>query len=361
MRRFLFSFVLVLTASVTIAAATPHSASAQDVHMEKVKRVLSRTPLIDGHNDLPWAIRNFESAPMDVAAYDLRGTAPGHDIARQIIAAYPDHFELALTASDIERIYGSGKIASLLGMEGGHAIENSLGALRAFFDLGVRYMTLTHWATVDWADAATDSARHGGLNSFGEEVIREMNRMGMLVDLSHVSPATMSDVLNVSRAPVIFSHSSAKGLRDHPRNVPDSILARMPENGGVVMVNFVPSFLTYDGNATIATVADHIEHVRNVAGIDHVGIGSDFDGIESEPVGLEDTSTYPALFVELSRRGWSEDDLAKLAGENVLRAMRGAERAARLIQRERGPSTATFEELSGGGGEVGSEAIMMSE
>jgi membrane dipeptidase len=398
MRRFLFSFVLVLTASVTIAAATPHSASAQDVHMEKVKRVLSRTPLIDGHNDLPWAIRNFESAPMDVAAYDLRGTAPGHtdlkrlregmvgaqfwsvyipsesveegaaryqleqiDIARQIIAAYPDHFELALTASDIERIYGSGKIASLLGMEGGHAIENSLGALRAFFDLGVRYMTLTHWATVDWADAATDSARHGGLNSFGEEVIREMNRMGMLVDLSHVSPATMSDVLNVSRAPVIFSHSSAKGLRDHPRNVPDSILARMPENGGVVMVNFVPSFLTYDGNATIATVADHIEHVRNVAGIDHVGIGSDFDGIESEPVGLEDTSTYPALFVELSRRGWSEDDLAKLAGENVLRAMRGAERAARLIQRERGPSTASFEELSGGGGEVGAEAIMMSE
>ncbi len=387
MRRILLSFILVLTASVTIAAAAPHPVSAQDVHMEKVKRVLSRTPLIDGHNDLPWAIRNAESAPMDVVAYDLRRTTPGHtdlerlregmvgaqfwsvyipsesveegaarfqleqiDIARQIIARYPDHLELALTASDIERIYGSGKIASLLGMEGGHAIENSLGALRAFFDLGVRYMTLTHWATVDWADAATDSARHGGLSRFGEEVIREMNRMGMLVDLSHVSPATMSDVLNVSRAPVIFSHSSAKGLRDHPRNVPDSILARMPDNGGVVMVNFVPSFLTYDGNATIATVADHIEYVRDMAGIDHVGIGSDFDGIESEPVGLEDVSTYPALFVELSRRGWTEDELAKLAGENVLRAMRGAERAARLIQRERGPSTATFEELSGGAG-----------
>jgi membrane dipeptidase len=382
-------FLVVL--SPAVAAQETRSAQA-DRHLEIARRVLSSTPLVDGHNDLPWAIRNSAGAPMDVRAYDLRETTPGHtdirrlragmvgaqfwsvyvpfeavqegaakvqleeiDIALQIIARYPDHFELALTASDVERIFGAGKIASMLGMEGGHAIENSLGALRAFYALGARYMTLTHGGTIDWADSGTGEARHGGLAPFGEEVVREMNRLGMLVDLSHVSPAAMSDVLNVAEAPVIFSHSSARALTDHPRNVPDSILRRMPENGGVVMVTFVPSFIneavrTYEGprantpRATLADVADHIEHVREVAGVAHVGIGSDFDGISSEPVGLEDVSTYPALFAELSMRGWTEGELRKLAGENLLRAWREAETAARRIQRERGPSTATIRE-----------------
>ena len=270
------------------------------------------------------------------------------DIAKQIIARYPDVFETALTASDVERVFGGGKIASMLGIEGGHAIENSLGALRAYFDMGVRYMTLTHNGTLDWADAANDEHRHGGLSPFGMEVVREMNRLGMLVDLSHTSPETMNDALDVSEAPVIWSHADTKGLRDHGRNVPDQVLRRLPDNGGVVMITFVPSFLTDRDQATIADVADHIEHAVEMAGIDHVGIGSDFDGIESTPVGLEDVSTYPVLFAELSRRGWSEQDLAKLAGENVLRAWRDAEAVARRLQRERAPSTATIQQLDRG-------------
>ena len=368
-----------------------------DRHRELALEVLASTPLVDGHNDLPWAIRNHDEAPMDVAAYDLRRPAPGHtdlarlreghvgaqfwsvyvpfraveegaarvqleeiDIARQMIRRYPDHLELALSVSDVERIFGSGRIASMLGMEGGHALENSLGALRAFYDLGVRYMTLTHSGTIDWADSATDDPRHGGLSPFGEEVVREMNRLGMLVDLSHVSEGGMSDVLAVSEAPVIFSHSSARALTNHPRNVPDSILRRMPENGGVVMVTFVPVYVnealrTWEGprdeapRATLADVADHIDHVREVAGIDHVGIGSDFDGISSVPVGLEDVSDFPNLFAELARRGWTETELRKLAGENLLRAWREAEGVARRLQRERGPSTATIQELDGAG------------
>lgn len=379
----------------TLLAQTPPAADMER-HLEVAHRVLETTPLVDGHNDLPWAIRGNEEAPMDVEAYDLRNRAPGHtdiprlraggvgaqfwsvyvpsstmeegtaartqleeiDIARQMIARYPDHFALALSPSDVERIFGEGRIASMLGMEGGHAIENSLGALRAFFDLGVRYMTLTHSASIDWADAGTGENLHDGLTPFGREVIREMNRLGMLVDLSHVSPAGMSDVLDVTEAPVIFSHSSARALTDHVRNVPDSILRRMPVNGGVVMVTFVPPFInegvrTYQGppseapRATLADVADHIEHVRDVAGIHHVGIGSDFDGISSTPIGLEDVSTFPALLAELSRRGWTEVELRKLAGENLLRVWREAEVAARRIQRTRGPSTATIEALDG--------------
>jgi membrane dipeptidase len=255
---------------------------------------------------------------------------------------------MARGASDIERIFASGKIASMLGIEGGHAIENSLGVLRTYYDLGARYMTLTHGGTLDWADSATDEERHSGLTRFGEEVVREMNHMGMLVDLSHVSPGAMSDALNVAEAPVIFSHSSARALVDHPRNVPDSILQRLPANGGVVMVTFVRSFVSNDeAAASLADVADHIEHVRRVAGVDHVGIGGDFDGIEAGPHGLEDVSTYPALFAELSRRGWGDEDLKKLAGENLLRAIRDAERTARRLQRERPPSTKTIEELDG--------------
>lgn len=376
------AFLLALTAVVT---ASP-DLTAQDSPADIVRRVLDATPLIDGHNDLPWAIRNSEAGPHDVEAaeHDLRGMTPFHtdidrlragmvgaqfwsvyipyeaveegaakvqleqiDIGRQIIEKYPDAFRLALTASDLEAAYGDGLIASMLGMEGGHAIENSLGSLRAFYDLGVRYMTLTHNGTLDWADACCDDARHGGLTEFGREVVREMNRMGMIVDISHTSPATMNDVLDVAEAPVIWSHASARGVHDHPRNVPDQVLRRLPENGGVVMVTFVPGFLTSNDEATIADVADHIEHIADLAGIDHVGIGSDFDGIDSTPVGLEDVSTFPALFEELVRRGWSEDELAKLAGENVLRVWREVEEAARLLQRLGPPSTRTIEELDG--------------
>lgn len=375
----------LFAAAALLLVAAPASAQ-QDPDMAKAMRVLSASPLIDGHNDLPWAIRESDTAPHDVnaSAHDLRGHTPfmtdiprlrkgmvgGQfwsvyipfeateegaakvqleqiDIAKQFIAKYPDVFEEAYTASDVNRIFGEGKIASMLGMEGGHAIENSLGALRAYYGMGVRYMTLTHNGTLDWADSALDEHRHGGLTEFGKEVVREMNRMGMLVDLSHTSPETMNDALDVAEAPVIWSHADVKALKDHERNVPDQVLRRLPDNGGVVMVTFVPSFLTDKEEATIADVADHIEHIAEVAGIDHVGIGGDFDGIESWPVGMEDVSTYPALFAELSRRGWSEADMAKLAGENVLRAMRQAEEAARRIQRERGPSMATIEALDG--------------
>ncbi|MGI9626237.1 MAG: dipeptidase [Longimicrobiales bacterium] len=354
--------------------------------MERAIRVLTTTPLVDGHNDLPWAVRQSEAAPHDVEApeHDLRGTTPFHtdlarlregrvgaqfwsvyipfdaveegaakvqleqiEIAHQIIEKYPEALELALSPSDVESAFGRGRIASMLGMEGGHAIENSLGALRAFYSMGVRYMTLTHNGTLDWADSCCASPRHGGLSEFGREVVREMNRMGMLVDISHTSPETMNDVLDVAEAPVIWSHANARGLHDHPRNVPDQVLRRLPENGGVVMVTFVPGFLTANEHATIADVADHIDHIVALAGVDHVGIGSDFDGIDSTPVGLEDVSTFPALFAELSQRGWTEEDLAKLAGENVLRAWREAEAAARRLQRERLPSTKTIRELDG--------------
>ena len=401
----------------------PSLALGQDAHVEKARRVLQAVPLVDGHNDLPWYIRSdFTRAPLDVEAYDLRRPTPGNtdlarlqrgmvggqfwsvyvpgeyrdsgfarvqleqiDIARRVIAKYPEVLQPAFTAQDIWTAHAAGRIGSLLGMEGGHAIENSLGALRAYFDLGVRYMTLTHNVTLDWADAAMDSARHGGLTPFGEEVVREMNRLGMLVDLSHVSPGTMSDALNVAEAPVIFSHSSARALTDVPRNVPDSILARLKTNGGVVMVTFVPGFISQkiadrsraralhlaetqrqsprdsaavtramaqwdaahpDSRATITDVVDHIEHVRRIAGIDHVGLGSDFDGTGNQlPVGLEDVSTFPTLLAELSRRGWSEEQLRKLAGENVLRVMTTAERVAARLRRERPPSTRTIEEL----------------
>ncbi len=413
---------LVLLSFGLTLGTTGGSSQAVDPALAHARRLLDQTILIDGHNDLPWAIRASKDAPRDVIAYDLRSRTRGmtdlprlaqgrvgaqfwsiyvpgeirdsgyarvqleqFDIARRMIARYPDRLVLALGADDIVRAHREHKIASLLGMEGGHAIENSLGALRSYYALGARYLTLTHNVTLDWADAALDTARHQGLTSFGREVVREMNRLGMLVDLSHVSPSVMSNVLDVAEAPVIFSHSSARALVDYPRNVPDSILARVPRNGGVVMVTFVPSFvsravdsaertsdsavaaLTRDvadtaerrrisreyrqahpaPHATLADVASHIEHVRRVAGIDHVGIGSDFDGIEAGPDGLEDVSTFPALFAELIRRGWSDGDLKKLAGENLLRALRQAEATAARLQRERPASTATIGGLDG--------------
>jgi membrane dipeptidase len=393
---------MALSLLLVVGCATAPAQSGpvpDDPHLAVAHRVLSTTPLIDGHNDLPWVIRTYEGGPGDVLAYDLRSRTPGHtdiprmregmvggtfwsvwiptqvsgpgasrvqleqiDIARRMIDAYPEAFELALTAEDAVRAFEAGRIASMIGMEGGHAIENSLGALRTFYDLGARYMTLTHSANIDWADSCCEAPEHDGLTAFGREVVREMNRLGMLVDLSHVAPKTMHDALDVTEAPVIFSHSSAYAVTPHPRNVPDDVLVRMAENGGVVMVTFVTVFVNQElmeyrslppaervGPAPVASMEDviaHIEHVRDVAGIDHVGIGSDFDGA-TMPEGLEDVSTLPALLAELSRRGWSESDLRKLAGENVLRAWRGAERVAARLRSERGPSVATIAELDG--------------
>jgi membrane dipeptidase len=386
--------------------------------LARARGVLERHPVFDGHNDLPWEIRRRPEAPRDVEAYDLRGDVPGHtnlalldaggvgaqfwsvyvpgehadsgyarlqleqiDIARRMIDRYPE-LVLAGTAAEVQAAMDEGRIASMLGVEGGHAIENSLGALRVYYDMGGRYMTLTHNVTLDWADAAMDTARHGGLTAFGVEVVREMNRLGMLVDLSHVSAATMSDALDVSAAPVIFSHSSARALTDVPRNVPDSILDRMPANGGVVMVTFVEPFVSQaaadyedrvqdmaDGmrgagasnaairaavermrateprpHGTIADVADHIEHVRAVAGVDHVGIGSDYDGMWAPPE-MPNVSAYPYLLAELVRRGWSDGDLAQLSSGNILRVLREAEAVAERLRAERPPSTAVISDF----------------
>ncbi len=381
-------------------------AQAPDAFLARAHAVLKAVPLIDGHNDLPWAIRTDTIARGDVGQYPITGRARGHtdiprlraggvggqfwsvyipgtvgdsgfakmqleqiDIAHRVIAQHPEVFQWALTASDLWRAHGEGRIGSLLGIEGGHAIENSLGALRAYYALGVRYMTLTHSVNIPWADAGTDSVRLGGLSSFGRAVVAEMNRLGMIVDLSHTSPGVMSDVLDRSAAPVMFSHSSARGVTDHPRNVPDSILVRLRTNGGVAMVTFVPGFVSqrqvewgrarsralaeipfsdaarrqaaeqaYERanprpKATLADVADHIDHIKAVAGVDHVGLGGDFDGITEVVVGLEDVSTYPALLAELARRGWSDADLRKLAGENILRVLETTERVAAQRQR----------------------------
>ncbi len=408
--------------TILTVLAPPLMAQSPDPALEHARKLLASTPLIDGHNDLPWEIRSNRDHPHDVAAYDLRRTTPGHtdlarlaagqvggqfwsvyipgeikdsgyarvqleqiDIARRMIASYPEKLAPAYSADDIAREFKDGKIASLMGVEGGHAIENSLGALRAYYALGVRYMTLTHNVTLDWADAALDSAKHGGLTPFGKEVVREMNRLGMLVDLAHVSPGTMSDALDATRAPVIFSHSGARAIVDHPRNVPDSILARLKQNGGVVMVPVVPEFVStavkawqdeadaaLSGmrsapdsvrrqarrewmaahprpHATVKDVADVIEHIRDVAGVDHVGIGADYDGITTTPDGLPDVSSYPVIFAELIRRGWSDADLSKLAGQNVLRAFHQAEAVAKKLQQTEKPSTATIQELDGAG------------
>ncbi len=405
------SFLLSLVMLSMLPAQT-------DPALAHARKLLKSTILIDGHNDLPWEIRENPKAPMDVEAFDLRGKVTGEvdlvrlrqgllgaqfwsvyvpgelkggfakvqleqlDLARRMIARYPEALELALSTSDIRRIHAQGMVASLLGMEGGHVLENSLGALRAYYELGARYLTLTHNVTLDWADAALDKPRHGGLTAFGQEVVREMNRLGMLVDISHVSPEVMRDVLDASAAPVIFSHSCARALVDHPRNVPDTILKRMAGNGGVVMVTFIPAFVNREAKAwaddlekatkglspdepaykqveaeyikvhgsspraTLKDVADHIEHVAKVAGHGHVGIASDFWGGET-PVGLEDVSKYPDLFAELIRRGWQDGDLRKLAGENLLRTFAQAESVARRLRTQRPPSTATLEGLDG--------------
>jgi membrane dipeptidase len=363
---------------LVIVAAVGMAAQQRDP-LARARALLREVPLIDGHNDFPWALREH-NAGRDLAALDIRMPQPkihtdiprlrrggigGQfwsvyvptsfqgpaatrttleqiDVVHRMVRRYPDTFELALTAADVERIFKAGRIASLIGMEGGHCIDGSLAALRMFHSLGARYLTLTHSTNVAWADSGTDAPKLGGLAPFGEEVMREMNRLGMMVDLSHTSPDTMRDAIRISEAPVIFSHSDARALTDNARNVPDDVLRLLPKNGGMVMVTFVPGFLRKDAKATLQDAADHMDHIRKVAGADHVGIGGDFDGIPTVVTGLEDVSTYPALIAELLRRGWPEADVRKAMGLNILRVMRAAEDTAARLQKQRQPSVATL-------------------
>ncbi len=426
MNRFsVWACALVAIPCLAVAQSAQPTPSDTDVSA-RVEHVLSTTPLIDGHNDLPWEIRtkfgNAGNIHLDASTDGVHGQN-GHevhlmtdiprlrkgqlgaqfwsvwiptsvtgpravemtleeiDIVRTMCHKYPDTFAMAYTADDIERIHKQGKIACLIGIEGGHQIDNSLAVLREMYALGARYMTLTHSQNTDWADSATDKPEHHGLTAFGRDVVHEMNRLGMLVDLSHVSPDTMRDAIKASKAPVMFSHSSARALVDFPRDVPDDVLRMVRKNHGIVMVNFYPPFVSQAVNdwsaqragvserlhtqyvgqpdriekamdkwkqahprphATIAQVADHIEHIRKIAGVESVGIGSDFDGIGTTPEGLDGVDKYPALFEELARRGWSDDELADLAGRNMLRVMRQANSVARKLQAEEGPSYATI-------------------
>ena len=407
--------LMMAAAAVTaLTAATPVLAQTSDAAVDaRVRQILRRTPLIDGHNDLPWAIR--QGYGNDVHGVDLttdlsmstrlhtdiprlreggvggqfwsvyvsanmsqleaaKATFEQIDTVKRIIGAHPDVFEMATTADDIVRIHRQGKIASLIGMEGGYSIDDSLGLLREFRRAGALYMTLTHSKSTNWADAGTDAPKWGGLNAFGEEVVKEMNRIGMMVDLSHVSAETMKDAIRVSEAPVIFSHSSALGVTGHPRNVPDDVLGLMASNGGIVMVTFVPGFINeqvrewganraaqqarlnslHPGDpervrrelaewvaanpvprAMLDDVVAHIQYVRDKAGIDHVGLGGDFDGVDSLPVGVEAVDAYPRILAELIKRGWTDADIRKLTGENMLRVMRGVEAVAARKQSER--------------------------
>ncbi|MFE7274905.1 dipeptidase [Streptomyces sp. NPDC057623] len=391
--------------------------------LEAARELLREFPVVDGHNDLPWALRTqvrYDLEARDLATHQgahlhtdiprlreggvgaqywsvyvrsdyagdkaVSATLEQIDCVRQLLARYPADLRPALTAADMEAARAEGRIASLIGAEGGHSIADSLATLRALYALGVRYMTLTHNDNIAWADSATDDPGVGGLSAFGREVVREMNRAGMLVDLSHVAATTMRDALDASSAPVIFSHSSSRTVCDHPRNIPDDVLERVPGNGGVAMVTFVPKFVLQaavdwtvaaDENmrahgfhhldttteamkvhrafeetnprpvATVSTVADHLDHMREVAGVDHLGIGGDYDGTAFTPDGLDDVSGYPNLLAELLDRGWSRTDLAKLTWQNAVRVLGAAEDVARDLQATRGPSNATIEELDG--------------
>ena len=412
----------VLPVFVLLLVVQGVSADEDALH-ERVRSILAKTPLIDGHNDLPGQYRTQVSGHLDempfasdltqrekpthtdlprlreggvggqfwsvyipIKAYpgeagDTARVLERMDIVYRLIEAHPDDLELALTSDDILRIHGEGRIASLMGMEGGHAIENSLASLRLLYRAGARYMTLTHSKGLRWADSATDDERLGGLSEFGREVVREMNRLGMLVDLSHVSVGTMNDALDVTEAPVIYSHSSAFTLTAHKRNVPDDILRRVKTNNGVVMVTFFPSYVSEEVRVawaktskeieaitedpaerrklfaerrpglpkpTLSQVADHIDYIRDLIGIGHIGLGGDYDGMPPGPIGLEDVSTYPALFVELLRRGYSDEDIEKIAGLNLLRVMADAEAVAERLQKERPPSDVLIDEMDQG-------------
>ncbi|MFF5090036.1 dipeptidase [Streptomyces niveus] len=394
-----------------------------DDYLEQARELLEDFPVVDGHNDLPWALR--EQVRYDLDRRDIAEDQSAHlhtdiprlraggvgaqfwsvyvrsdmagdtavsatleqiDVVGRLIARYPGDLAAAHTADEMENARRTGRIASLMGAEGGHSVNNSLATLRALYVLGVRYMTLTHNDNLAWADSATDEPGVGGLSPFGHEVVREMNRTGMLVDLSHVAATTMRDALATSAAPVLFSHSSARAVCDHPRNVPDDVLELLAANGGVAMATFVPKFIlpeaiawtkaadenmrehgahpldtTESGmrihrefeaanprpTATVATVADHLDHMREVAGIDHIGIGGDFDGTAFTPEGLEDVAGYPNLIAELFARRWSPEDLSKLTWHNAVRVLRAAEDVARGLRTERGPSTATIDDLDG--------------
>lgn len=411
--------LLAVILGLMLAFGNPSTGLAQSesptpAQIAEVREILRKTPLIDGHNDLPWQYRklgnNLSSidltsdtskmkSPLVTDIPRLRAGCVGGqfwsvyipptmtgsiaveavleqiDMVHRMVAHYPETFEIALTAADVERIHREGKIASLIGMEGGHSIDKSLAMLRMMYALGARYMTLTHTKNTEWADSANDEPKHHGLTPFGVDVVHEMNRLGMLVDLSHVSDETMRAAIKASSAPVIFSHSSARALCDDPRDVPDDVLKLVQASGGVVMVTFVPQYLTERARlsaaskkderarlekiypdapekvkaaledwdkehplphaATLSDVADHIEHIRKVAGIDSIGIGGDYEGFEGPPDGLEDVSCYPALLAELLRRGYSEDDIRKVAGENLLRVMHKAEEVAARLQTEK--------------------------
>lgn len=391
--------------------------------LARAHELLAENPVLDGHNDLPWALRQqvaYDIGRRDIAADQsvhlhtdiprLRAGGVGGqfwsvyvhaslvgdaavsacleqiDVVRRLATRYPGDLRLAHTSGQVAEAYAEGRIASLMGAEGGHSIANSLATLRGLHELGVRYMTLTHNDTIDWADSATDEARHGGLTRFGEEVVREMNRLGMLVDLSHVAASTMRDALRVSEAPVIFSHSSARAVCDHPRNVPDDVLDALADNGGVAMATFVSKFVLPEAAewaraadarmraqgldpldtgeeavrvqrefeaghprpvADVSTVADHLDHMRSVAGVDHIGLGGDFDGTTFVCRGLDDVSGYPNLVAELLARDWSEADVAKLTWGNALRVLRDAEGTGRALREWRDPSVATIGQLDG--------------
>lgn len=408
-----FHFLLFI---FVISTGSLQAQSERDEYRDQAIEILKSVPLFDGHNDAPWQYRNrvgykfseldfYDTTQLEEPMHtDIPRLQEGRvgaqwwsvyvnahipeneavvrtmeqiDFVKRMAQKYPDVFEMAYTADDVERIFEDGKIASLIGMEGGHSIANSLAVLRQFYDLGARYMTITHSRTLDWADAASDDPKHDGLSAFGEEVIREMNRLGMIVDLSHTTPATMRDAIERSEAPVMYSHSSARGVDGHVRNVPDEILPLVEENEGIIMVTYVGSFVseelrqhyaeraayqrkveylhpgevdvieekmeTWDSEhetpkVTLNDLADHIDHIRDEIGVDYIGVGGDYDGTSGLPVGLEDVSTYPDLFAELLKRGYSEEDLKKIASHNMMRVLRGAEETAARLQEEREPS-----------------------
>ena len=427
MRNKLLLTAAALTALVPSLAAHAEPLSPSDPYYARIQKVLKATPLIDGHND--WAETLADKAgdkrwTMDLTKLDhndydtdierlrqgmmggqfwsvfvspalpgldqVKDTLDQIDLVKRIVARYPDTFQLARTAADVRAAHKAGKIASMMGVEGGGQIDKDLSVLRTYHALGAGYLTLTHAKTIEWADSATDNPQHGGLTKFGEAVVHELNRLGMLVDLSHVSEDTMLDALRVSKAPVIFSHSSARAICNHTRNVSDAVLKQVAQNGGVVMVNFAPNYISeerrvwgadrgaeqarynqppfgglYIGEpdkakaafaewekahpepkVTLAMVADHIDHIAKVAGVDHVGLGGDYDGLPALPEGMEGVESYPPLFAELMRRGWSDADIAKLAGGNVLRVMAAAEKVAASMKDEP-PATATIEALDG--------------